>query len=73
MVAYSRLDLAAAEWQWHGLPPRSDAGAWAEGDLVVHRAVTGEGAAPVVVRVAVRLRALRLEQPRVPANPARRR
>jgi hypothetical protein len=74
MVAYSRLDLAAVEWQWHGLPPRSGAaGAWAEGDLVVHRAVAGEGAAPVVVCVAVRLRALRLEHPRVSARLARRR
>jgi len=44
-------------------------GARAEGDLVVHAVVAGEGAAPVI-GVAVGLWALRLEQPPVPARPA---
>ena len=57
----------------HGVWLLARSGARAEGDLVVHAAIAGEGAAAVVVRVAVGLRALRLEQPRVPARPARRR
>ena len=45
----------------------------AEDDAVASAGRAGEGAGPVVVGVAVGLRALRLEQPPVPARPACRR